>query len=220
MSTDVRMDLNRLERCGHVEAIYGPGKRSPELIEAVRQAQHGPVLITRIPTEHVDTVLSEGAAQLTYDNRSGCMHTVLPSPSWGDVAIITAGSSDLRVAEEAALTCAIHGIRVKRFYDVGVAGIHRTFAHIDAIREARLIIVVAGMDGALPSVIGGLVSAPVIAVPTSIGYGSAFEGLSALLAMLNSCAAGITVVNIDNGFGAGIAATRMIQILTPISSEA
>jgi NCAIR mutase (PurE)-related protein len=123
------------------------------------------------------------------------------------ILVVAAGTSDIPVAEEAALTAELQGQRVERIYDVGVAGIHRLFAHHDRLREASVLIVVAGMEGALPSVVGGLVDKPLIAVPTSIGYGASFGGLAALLAMLNSCAAGITVVNIDNGFGAGVAAT-------------
>jgi len=125
----------------------------------------------------------------------------------GVILVVAAGTSDIPVAEEAALTAELQGQRVERIYDVGVAGIHRLFAHHDRLREASVLIVVAGMEGALPSVVGGLVDKPLIAVPTSIGYGASFGGLAALLAMLNSCAAGITVVNIDNGFGAGVAAT-------------
>jgi len=125
------------------------------------------------------------------------------------IAIVSAGTSDLAVAEEAAVTAEFFGNRVVRIYDVGVAGVHRLFHHLELIRGGRVCIVVAGMDGALPSLVGGLVGNPVIAVPTSIGYGASFQGVAALLAMLNSCAGGITVVNIDNGFGAGLAASKI-----------
>jgi hypothetical protein len=127
------------------------------------------------------------------------------------ILVAAAGTADLPVAEEAALTAELIGNRLERIYDVGVAGIHRLFAHHEKLRQASVIIVVAGMEGALPSVVGGLVDKPVIAVPTSVGYGASFGGLAALLAMLNSCAAGVTVVNIDNGFGAGVAASLINQ---------
>lgn len=210
----VRMDLKRQERCGHLEAIYAPGKRFEELLEAIHQCENRPVLVTRISEKIAQQILQ--TTDLFYDALASCLHSTLPLSTQGDVAIITAGSSDLAVAQETALTCLMHGVRVRQFYDVGVAGIHRTFERLDEIRSAHIAIVIAGMDGALPSVIGGLVKFPVIAVPTSVGYGSAFEGLSALLAMLNSCAAGLTVVNIDNGFGAGIAAIRMRNLLPNI----
>ena len=219
MTQDVRMDLDRAARCGHMEAIYAPGKRIDELLEAIRQVGDTPLLATRVSAEQAAQVSAALGDSVVFDPRSRCIHSVIPTPLVGDVAVLSAGSSDLQVAEEAALACEMHGIRVRRFYDVGVAGIHRTFNHLEAIRAAQVTIVVAGMDGALPSVVGGLVSSPVIAVPTSVGYGSAFEGLSALLAMLNSCAAGVTVVNIDNGFGAGIAATRLRGLLQPITKE-
>jgi NCAIR mutase (PurE)-related protein len=130
----------------------------------------------------------------------------------GTILVLAAGTSDLPVAEEAALTAELMGQRVERVYDVGVAGIHRLFAHHERLREASVLVVVAGMEGALPSVVGGLVDKPLIAVPTSIGYGASFGGLAALLAMLNSCAAGVTVVNIDNGFGAGVAAALINRL--------
>ena len=136
-----------------------------------------------------------------------------PSPEWGRVLVACAGTSDLAVAEEAALTAQMLGSQIDRLYDVGVAGIHRLFNAMDRLVEANVIVVVAGMEGALPSVVGGLVDKPVIAVPTSIGYGASFKGLAALLGMLNSCSSGVTVVNIDNGFGAGYAAANINRLI-------
>lgn len=133
----------------------------------------------------------------------------LPKLAVGSIAIVTAGTSDQKIAEEAAITAEMYGNQVERVYDVGVAGIHRLFAKLEVIRSAQVVIVVAGMEGALASVVAGLVSSPVIAVPTSVGYGTAFNGVAALLTMLNSCATGVTVVNIDNGFGAGYSASKI-----------
>jgi len=154
---------------------------------------------------HPEAVYHETARAITLDVAP------LPPPC-GLVAVVCAGTSDLPVAEEAALVAERMGARVERTYDVGVAGLHRLLKHVDRLRQARAVVVVAGFEGALPSVVGGLVDRPIIAVPTSVGYGTNYQGLSALLAMLNSCAAGISVVNIDNGFGAGVAAALINRI--------
>jgi NCAIR mutase (PurE)-related protein len=207
-----KLDLDRTRRCGQPEVVYGAGKTVPQLVAIFRAlAQAGQnAFATRITPEQAaavqqafpDAVYHTTARALTRDI------TRLP-PRRGKVAVLCAGTSDLPVAEEAALTAERMGARVVRIFDVGVAGLHRLLSRQTQFTDARALVVVAGMEGALPSVVAGLVSRPVIAVPTSIGYGASFHGLAALLAMLNSCAAGITVVNIDNGFGAGIAAARI-----------
>ena len=161
------------------------------------------MLVTRISKDKAAEVLAHHP-NLTYNAQAEILFSqpkINTNPPQGYIAVICAGTSDLRVAEEAAITAEAYGCEVRRFYDVGVAGIHRLFDNIEEIQQATVSIVVAGMDGALPSVVGGLVSHPVIAVPTSVGYGASFDGLAALLTMLNSCASGISVVNIDNGFG-------------------
>ena len=166
--------------------------------------------MTRVSQQKADQVL-QAYPDMTYRDDAQVMlwqQTVL-TPTTHKIAVVTAGTSDLKVAEEAALTAEAFGNVVSRVYDVGVAGIHRLFARLDVIRDAQVVIVIAGMEGALASVVGGLVDKPVIAVPTSVGYGSSFGGMSALLTMLNSCASGITVVNIDNGFGAGYSASQI-----------
>lgn len=202
-------DFDRLHRRGIPEVIYGAGK-TPEQIAAVMRAltERGQnAFATRVSPEQAETVrrllphvhYHPEARALTYD--------IVPLPeAVGKVAVLSAGTSDLPVAEEAALTAERLGARVTRIHDVGVAGLHRLLSRVNAFSDARAVIVVAGMEGALPSVVAGLIDKPVIAVPTSVGYGASFHGLSALLGMLNSCASGVTVVNIDNGFGAGVAA--------------
>lgn len=208
------LDTGRLCRQGFPEVVYCESKTARQIIEnlsALADA-HGAALGTRLPSDRADEVLA-ALPDAEYDKMSrtivlGCPKPPDPEAPW--VALVSAGTSDLPVAMEAAATLSFLGHAVIPFNDVGVAGIHRTHARIDEIRRASVVIVVAGMEGALPSVIGGLVSAPVIAVPTSVGYGASFEGLSALLGMLNSCASGLVVVNIDNGFGAAMAAHRMI----------
>ena len=206
-----KIDHHRPLRSGLPEIVFGEGKSAEQLIEiarCLRDAGHG-VLITRLAADKAAVVV-EAVRDLTYLPEARV--AVLPAPQAepvgrGVILVLAAGTSDLPVAEEAALTAEFLGNRVERVYDVGVAGIHRLFAHAAQIRSAGVLIVVAGMEGALPSVVAGLVDKPVIAVPTSVGYGASFGGLAALLAMLNSCAAGVTVVNIDNGFGAGAAAS-------------
>lgn len=207
------IDHHRALRQGFPEVIYGAGK-TPEQIRdiAVRIAARGEsVLVTRISPDAAEML----SASLPNVNVNELGRTAYlagnepPAQGTGTVAVVTAGTSDLPVAEEAAVTLAALGNCVARITDVGVAGIHRVLAKREELAAAAVVIVIAGMDGALPSVVGGLVHAPVIAVPTSVGYGAAFQGIAPLLTMLNSCAAGITVVNIDNGFGAAVAASRI-----------
>ncbi len=199
---------------GHPEVIFCPGK-TPGQVTAIAErleAASGSFLATRAEPTHVEAL----AARFPRAEVNALGRTVYlppepepPPTGRGTVLVVTAGTSDLPVAEEAAVTARALGNRVERLTDVGVAGIHRILTETEALRSAAVIIVVAGMDGALPSVVGGLVRAPIIAVPTSVGYGAAFGGLAPLLTMLNSCAAGVTVVNIDNGFGAAAAASRI-----------
>ena len=201
-----KVDLHRKLRQGVAEVIYGAGK-TPEQIIAIAETMrsHGQetVLITRLSPEAAGLVGKRFTLDYHGDARVGIIGE-LPRPGGlGTIVVATGGTSDLPVAEEAALTAQALGNRVTRLYDVGVAGLHRLLAHTDDLMSASVIVAVAGMEGALASVIGGLVGCPVIAVPTSVGYGANFGGLSALLSMLNSCASGVSVVNIDNGFGAG-----------------
>lgn len=200
-----KVDHHRKKRQGFPETIYGEGKSAEQItaiIAAIRK-KNNDVLVTRISSDKAAKVL-ESHSNLIYHAQAEILFSQPKHDSkkqTGYIAVICAGTSDLRVAEEAAVTAEAYGCEVRRIYDVGVAGIHRLFDNIEAIHQATVSIVVAGMDGALPSVVGGLVSHPVIAVPTSVGYGASFDGLAALLTMLNSCASGISVVNIDNGFG-------------------
>ncbi len=207
-----RPDVARAERQGAGEVIYGAGKTPAQIAgiaEALFSAGQSPVLITRLSEEASAEIQKK--LPLTYypDCRLGVLGSPCPDAGKGMILVACGGTSDLPVAEEAAVTAETLGNRVERLYDVGVAGIHRLLEQKALLLEARVIIAVAGMEGALPSVIGGLVSVPVIAVPTSVGYGASFSGLSALLGMLNSCASGVSVVNIDNGFGAGFLASRI-----------
>jgi pyridinium-3,5-biscarboxylic acid mononucleotide synthase len=201
-----KVDHHRALRRGFPEAVFGAGK-TPEQIEAIvtRIAERGQnVLVTRTVPEVLRRMeVRYPAAKFHAAARCLTLEMAPPRALAGRVAIVAAGTSDVPVAEEAAVTAAFLGAEVDRVYDVGVAGLHRLLDKAERIREATVTIVVAGMEGALPSVVAGLVETPVIAVPTSIGYGAAFHGLAALLAMLNSCASGVGVVNIDNGFGAG-----------------
>ena len=206
-------DLHRGLRQGVPEVIFGEGK-TPEQIDAISasllEGGQTTVLITRLSSE-------KAAALKTpikyYDVARIGVAGVIPEPSAkGTIVVACAGTSDLPVAEEAAVTAELLGNKVNRVYDVGVSGLHRLLAHKEELMSASVIIAVAGMEGALASVIGGLVDCPVIAVPTSVGYGASFEGLTALLAMMNSCASGVTVVNIDNGFGAGYSASMINHI--------
>jgi len=206
------LDTHRELRCGHPEVVFGAGKTPEELVDVARAVleHHERLLVTRATPDGAAALLA-ALPKARHWPRSGCV-TVEPErgePLAGLVLVVSAGTSDGAVAEEAAVTARMHGARAEQIADVGVAGIHRLLAHGERLRSANALVVVAGMEGALPSVVGGLVDKPVIAVPTSVGYGASFGGLAALLAMLNSCAAGITVVNIDNGFGAGCAAARI-----------
>ena len=205
-------DFDRERRVGFPEVIYCEGK-SPEQLRAAARAllsAHANVLATRATPEQAEILRSlEPAASYNAAGRVAYVHRDKTIRGRGAIAVVTAGSCDVPVAEEAACCAEVMGNRVRRIYDVGVAGLHRVLAHRDTLESAGVVIVVAGMEGALPSVVGGLVSRPVIAVPTSIGYGASFRGIAALLSMLNSCAPGVVVVNIDNGFGAAFAATRI-----------
>jgi NCAIR mutase (PurE)-related protein len=207
------VDHHRRLRRGFPEVVFAPGKTTEQTLRIVERliAGEGPVLVTRAEPDVAAALL--GAHPGGVHNELG--RTVLwrrPSdPGTAGILVVSAGTSDIPVAEEAVVTAEAFGNRVERLYDVGVAGLHRLLGRGDALRRARVIVVVAGMDGALPSVVGGLVDAPVIAVPTSTGYGASFGGVSALLAMLNSCSSGVTVVNIDNGFGAGYAAAVLMR---------
>jgi len=211
------VDHHRPLLSGTPEVVYGEGK-TPEEAAAVARAliENGSsVLVTRA-TEAIHAAIHEAAPDAAWHPRARIV-TVRrqPPPRLGALAVVCAGTSDLPVAEEAALVAEHFGIEADRIPDVGVAGLHRTLAARERMERADVVIVVAGMEGALPSVVGGLVSRPVIAVPTSVGYGASFGGLAALLAMLNSCAAGVTVVNIDNGFGAAMAARRLLASRAP-----
>ena len=205
-----KVDHHRSLRTGIPEVIFGAGKTAEQIIDITRSLNDGAhnVLVTRLDAAKAER-LRAAFPDLTYSAQARVATLIRTPPEVtgrGLIAVVAAGTSDLPVAEEASLTAELMGNRVARITDVGISGIHRLFAHHDTLDEAAVLIVVAGMEGALPSVVAGLVDKPVIAVPTSIGYGASFGGLAALLAMLNSCAAGVTVVNIDNGFGAGVAA--------------
>ena len=209
------IDLDRQRRTGAAEVIYGQHKTPEQVRDIFRAlAEAGQnVLATRIGPEHyaaVETVLP--AARYHPDARLIELKQQAGEQNAHAIAVVSAGTSDHPVAEEAALTAEFYDNRVLRVRDVGVAGLHRLLAQVPALREARVLIVVAGMEGALPSVVGGLVDKPVIAVPTSVGYGAAFDGVAALLGMLTSCASGVSVVNIDNGFGAGFLANMINRL--------
>lgn len=207
-----KVDLHRKVRQGAAEVIYGAGKTGEQIagiVKSLRGHRQGTVLITRMSSEKAQIVAQ--SFELRYDEGSqvGIVGD-MPAPDGnGRIVVATGGTSDIPVAEEAALTAEAMGNDVVRLYDVGVSGIHRLLAHKEDIMSAQVIIAIAGMEGALASVIGGLADCPVIAVPTSVGYGASFHGLAALLSMLNSCASGTSVVNIDNGFGAGYLASMI-----------
>lgn len=204
-----RLDLQREVRCGHPEVVYGAGKTPEQLVELARAilSHHDRLLVTRVKADGAEALQRE-VQEGTWSEEARCFTVGLPDEDHGVglIVVASAGTSDGPVAEEAAITARMLGAKVQRTSDIGVAGLHRLLGQEQLLRKANVLIVVAGMEGALPSVIGGLVDRPVIAVPTSVGYGASFDGLAALLAMLNSCAAGISVVNIDNGFGAGYSA--------------
>lgn len=204
-----KVDHHRSIRCGFPEVVYCAGKTLQQAAEIFERcaAQGVNVLATRASAEVFEAIALRHAAAVYHEAaRAVTLRQREIVQSHGTIAIVSAGTSDMPVAEEARITAEIMDQTTATFYDVGVAGIHRLLAHSAAIQSASVVIVVAGMEGALASVVGGLVDCPVIAVPTSVGYGASFGGIAALLAMLNSCAAGVTVVNIDNGFGAGFSA--------------
>ncbi len=207
-----RVDFHRGIRQGVPEVIYGEGKTKEHILgiaNAMKQQGQETVLITRLTPEAAAYVGERLALKYDPLSRTGVIGS-LPEPTGkGKVVVATGGTSDIPVAEEAAITAEVLGNRVERLYDVGVSGIHRLLLNMDVIMSARVIVAVAGMEGALPSVIGGLADCPVIAVPTSVGYGASLGGIAALLSMLNSCASGVSVVNIDNGFGAGYMASMI-----------
>ena len=203
--TYARLDYQREERRGFPEVVYGAGKTPAQVGEIMARlaANHkGNILATRCTEEHYGAV-KEHLPAASFDEVSRLIYLRREEKESGLVAVLAAGTSDLPVAEEAALTAMLLGARVERLYDVGVSGLHRLLSRAELLQKAKAVVVVAGMEGALASVAGGLTAAPVIAVPTSVGYGASFGGLAALLAMLNSCSPGVAVVNIDNGFGAG-----------------
>ena len=209
------LDHHRALRCGFPEVIFCPGKDTAQIVEiAERLAEKGGnVLATRASADVFDAV-KQRLPEAEYNTlaRTIVLRRTTPAPSNRFVGIVSAGTSDLPVAEEARVTCEIMDQHTRPFYDVGVAGLHRLLAHSTELQQASVLVVVAGMEGALPSVVGGLVAVPVIAVPTSVGYGANFSGLAPLLTMLNSCASGVSVVNIDNGFGAGYIAALISRL--------
>ncbi|MHC5061080.1 MAG: nickel pincer cofactor biosynthesis protein LarB [Planctomycetota bacterium] len=214
-----RIDHHRQIRCGFPEVIYSPGKTTAQIVDIfARLAKKGNnVLASRAGREVFDALEATGRfpdIQYEAEARMVVLRQKEIEPSAGFIAIVTAGTADRPVAMEAKVTAEMMGQRTEFICDVGVAGLHRLLGHIEILQRANVAVVAAGMEGALASVVGGLVNCPVIAVPTSVGYGSSFEGLSALLTMLNSCAAGVTVVNIDNGFGAGFTASLINQKIT------
>jgi NCAIR mutase (PurE)-related protein len=215
-----RVDVDRAHRTGDAEVVFGQGK-TPEQVVAILRTLHAKhperaVLATRLDAE----ALAQVATSLPDAELHPVARAVTLGPmptARGTVAVVSAGTSDAPVAAEAALTVRVHGAEVDVIEDVGVAGVHRLMAVRDRLERADCLVVVAGMEGALPSVVGGLVGVPLVAVPTSVGYGASFGGIAALLAMLNSCAPGVTVVNIDNGYGAGVFAARVARQTAPAS---
>jgi pyridinium-3,5-biscarboxylic acid mononucleotide synthase len=208
-----KLDLHRELRNGLPEAIYAEGKRTDDLRAIVDRMMtgQGRVLVTRLRPDSAETILADHP-DATYHERARILTCGQPHDSRpGAIAVLAAGTSDLGVAEEAAVCSAWFGHQVERCYDVGIAGLHRLLGNLPAIRKADVVIAVAGMDGALPTVVAGLVPMPVVAVPTSVGYGASFGGIAALLTMLNACAPGIGVVNIDNGYGAAVLASRIAR---------
>jgi pyridinium-3,5-biscarboxylic acid mononucleotide synthase len=213
---DAKVDHDRELRTGQVEAVFAPGKTPEQVVSIARslvERASGAVLVTRTSREQAD-LLTQSIPGAEHHDRSGLVVVRPAEPEsavGGSVAVVTAGTSDLPVAEEAAETAAALGLGVSVIADVGVAGVHRVIERRDDLEGADCVIVVAGMEGALPSVVAGLTSRPIVAVPTSVGYGASFEGLAALLGMLSSCAPGVAVVNIDNGFGAAQVAQRIVR---------
>ena len=210
-----KIDMHRKLRTGQAEMIYGAGKTAEQIsgiLTAMKENGQDRVIITRLSEDKADEIAKEHEIRYV-KNASIAVMGDMPEPDGtGKIVIATGGTSDIPVAEEAAITAEMLGNEVVRLYDVGVAGLHRMLDHLDELMTATVIIAIAGMEGALASVIGGVAECPVIAVPTSVGYGASFGGVSALLSMLNSCASGVSVVNIDNGFGAGFLANRINHI--------
>jgi pyridinium-3,5-biscarboxylic acid mononucleotide synthase len=214
-----KLDFHRELRNGLPEAVYAEGKRTEDL-RAIAERMiraHGKVLVTRLSSQAAAELLADHAAAV-YHERARILTFGQGDPLPGAVAVLAAGTSDLGVAEEAAVCLSWFGHEVERCYDVGIAGIHRRLGNLPAIRRADVVVAVAGMDGALPTVVASLVPAPVVAVPTSVGYGASFGGLAALLTMLNGCAPGVGVVNIDNGYGAAVLASRIARRSASIAS--
>jgi pyridinium-3,5-biscarboxylic acid mononucleotide synthase len=209
-----KVDHHRALRRGFPETVFGAGKTEDQVAAIVeRIAARGQRVLVTPTTAEVHRRVAAARPEARFHPEARCLtvETAPAPPLPGRIAICAAGTSDLPVAEEAAVTASFHGAAIERIYDVGVAGLHRLLGRAEAIRRADVVVVVAGMEGALPSVVAGLVDAPVVAVPTSVGYGAAFHGLAALLAMLNSCASGVGVVNIDNGFGAAHLACLILR---------
>ncbi len=207
-----QVDTHRALRKGFPEVVFGAGKTPEQAVKIAAKLleREQRVLVTRINEEHARALKRKFKIAVHHKLARCVTLEKKPLPKRpGSIAVVCAGTSDLPIAEEAAVTAEIMGNRIERVHDAGVSGLHRLLPHLEVIQSANVLIVVAGMEGALPSVIAGLVSRPVIAVPTSVGYGASFGGVAALLAMLNSCASGVTVVNIDNGFGAGYAASQI-----------
>lgn len=205
------VDLDRHARTGFPEVVYGEGKSAEQVavVLGVLRSKGQVGLATRVSPEKGLAVVSALGDGARYDDEARAVIVGEPGPGVGRIGVVSAGTADGAVAAEAALVARVLGNHVERFVDVGVAGVHRVLKRVDELRRCNALVVVAGMDGALPSVVGGLVRVPVIAVPTSVGYGASFGGVAALLSMLNSCAPGVVVVNIDNGFGAAFAASRI-----------
>lgn len=207
-----KVDIHRKLRQGMAEVIYGASKTPEQIIKIIHTMQKNnqkTILITRLSLEAAMIIQKTCSMDYHADAKAGIVGSSPVADGLGKIVVATGGTSDIPVAEEAALSAEIMGNEVLRLYDVGVSGLHRLLSHLDELMNASVIIAIAGMEGALASVIGGLVDCPVIAVPTSVGYGASFGGVAALLSMLNSCASGVSVVNIDNGFGAGVLASRI-----------
>ena len=209
-----KIDTQRELRQGIAEVIYGEGKNAKQIEDIVKEMirnNQKTILITRLSKEKAEDISPDINLDYREDAQIGIVGEIPEPVKQGTIVVATGGTSDYRVAEEAAVTAEVLGNKVLRLYDVGVAGVHRLFANSQYLINANVVIAIAGMEGALASVVGGMVDCPVIAVPTSVGYGASFGGLSALLSMLNSCASGVSVVNIDNGFGAGYLASMINQ---------
>jgi NCAIR mutase (PurE)-related protein len=218
-----QVDTHRSLRKGFPEVIYGAGKTPAQVVKiSAKILEHEScLLVTKASKDHARAMAARFKGSV-YHQTARCITIEKPplSKRPGTIAVLCAGTSDLPVAEEAAVTADIMGNRVERLFDVGVAGLHRLLGRLGSVQTANVLVVVAGMEGALPSVVAGLVCRPVIAVPTSVGYGASFGGIAALLGMLNSCSSGITVVNIDNGFGAGYAASQINALAAEPTSQA